>query len=88
MVSCPGPPLCPNLSFTPLLCCSDIVLSSGAQAQGHFLALTPQKRGPKAVIKSSFDQLPNSELNLNLFIIKLKLHAQVTFENQLNFKMN
>ena len=78
----------PNLSFTPLFCCSDIVLSSVAQAQGHFLAPNPQKLGRKAVIKSSFDQLPNSELNLNLFIIKLKNHAQVTFENQLNFKTN
>ena len=84
MVPCPGAPLCPNLSFPPLLCYSDIVLSSEAQAQGHFQAPTPlpQKVGPTAVINSSFDQLPNSKLNLDLFAIKLTNHAQVTFENE------
>ena len=84
MVPCPGAPLCPNLSFPPLLCYSDIVLSSEAQAQGHFQAPTPppKKGGPTAVINSSFDQLPNSELNLDLFAIKLTNHAQVTFENE------
>ena len=65
-----------------------MVLSSEAQAQGHFLAPTLPKLGPKAVIKSSFDQLPNSELNLDVFSIKLKNHVQVTFENQLNFNTN
>ena len=83
MVPCPGATLCPNLSFPPLLCYSDIVLSSEAQAQGHFLAPTlPKKVGPTAVINSSFDQLPNSKLNLHLFAIKLTNHAQVTFENE------
>ena len=85
MVPCPGAPLCPNLSFPPLLCYSDIVLSSEAQAQGHFQAPTPpppKKVGPTAVINSSFDQLPNSKLNLDLFAIKLTNHAQVTFENE------
>ena len=42
----------------------------------------PQKVGPTAVINSSFDQLPNSKLNLDLFAIKLTNHAQVTFENE------
>ena len=48
----------------------------------------PAKLCPKAVIKSSFDQLPNSELNMDLFSTKLKNQAQVTYENQRNCNMN
>ena len=86
LLSRPTPVSQPFLHTSPLLLRHSTILRG--QGPRSLPRPHPPKLGPKAVIKSSFDQLPNSELNLDLFSIKLKNQAQVTFDNQLNCNMN